>query len=775
MLNRKVVSRFLVLTLASATVLTAAACDSKSPEVSAPESGESTVSTASTEEASVTDPTQSTSETAATRTPDTSAGTRQNGTAKPNTPASGTKAPATTKATTKPSSTPSESQEVKTVLSGGERYVADYVVDASCGADPTGKKDSSDAINTALIMVSLSGGGTVYLPAGTYLLESSLSIPAFTTLLGDWKDPDKGESGGTILSVSTELQDSLSALISVGGSAGAVGLTIHYPGQKIDSVKAYAPTFEMQNGSMLQTLRNIFLVNAYTGISYPGVTAAHEMLTVDNVKGTVLHCGASVYNQADVGTWKNVSFGPQYWANAKGSLKGPDQATIAKYTRAHATGIQAGDLEWTEFLNLRLTQFKYGFQVVKGVRIQFAGSLYRAQITDCDEALRVDYIDSRWGMLVADSTLSGSKYAVNNRAGGAVKMCGVTTDGTVSGSVTRADADLSFVNTADASPATPAARLYNAGSSAGTGKDASKSIQALLDKAGKAGGGIVYLPAGQYLLGAALTVPAGVELRGSSATGVRGVPGEAGGTILIVTFGKAGSASAASAAAAITLSGKNAGVRGLQMVYPDELSALTDKKALPWAYAVRGKASGVYAIDICLVGAYNGIDFSDCDNHCIRRAVTCCLNNAITVGGKNGTVETCLQNATVLSRMGSTAYYSAFNESSENNQYLFNHVFNPVTRPGTTYIQVAANADGQRIRNTFAYGVHTLVKNDGKNTALCNLGADNLGGVMINVSGGSLNGVNLMRWNGSSYAAASGATAHLYNRLTINNKTEPNF
>ena len=124
----------------------------------------------------------------------------------------------------------------------------------------------------------------------------------------------------------------------------------------------------------------------------------------------------------------------------------------------------------------------------------------------------------------------------------------------------------------------------------------------------------------------------------------------------------------------------------------------------------------------------------------------------------------------MLSRLGSTGHYSAFNEGD-----LFTHVFNPVTRPSTTYIKVAANADGQRITNTFAYGVHTLVESAGKNTRLCNLGADNLGGVMINVTGGTLNGVNLMRWNGSSYAAASGAAVHLYNRLTIDNKTEPNI
>ena len=772
MTNRKKVYRWAAACLTAAVFLTAAACTPREPDSLAPD--ESALSSAPEDNSQTPDQSQASasegSEPDTTTAPVVSASqsTRPNGTTAGSKPGASTTA---TKATTKPTAAPSGLKDGETVLCGGERYVVDYVVNTACGADPTGKTSSTDAINRALTLIGYSGGGTVYLPAGTYLIDGILTIPAFTTLLGDWKDPDKGESGGTILSVSESMEGSLSTLILLNGSAGAVGLTIHYPGQKLDNVKEYPATFGLQSGSMLQTIRNIFLVNAYTGISYPGVSGAHEMLTVDNVKGTVLHCGASVFNQADVGTWKNVSFGPQYWANAKGSLKGPDKAAIAEYTRAHATGIRAGDLEWTEFLNLTLSGFQYGFQVVKGVRIEFAGSLYNAQITDCGEALRVEAIDTRWGMLVANSTLSGSSYAVNNQTGGLVKMCGVKTTGSVAGTVTRTDADLSFMSTADAKPATPAARVYNAGKYADTGSDAAKDIQTLLDKAGKAGGGIVYLPAGRYLLESALTVPAGVELLGSSATGVRGVGGNPGGTILIVTFGRENTAAAAATAtAAITLSGKNAGVRGLQMVWPDELDALKDKTSVPWAYGIRGKASGVYAIDVCLAGAYNGIDFSNCDNHYIRRAVTCCLNNAMTVGGENGTVETCLQNATVLARMGSTGEYAAFNESD-----LFTHVFNPVTRPNTTYIKVAANASGQRVMNTFAYGVHTLVENAGRNTRLCNLGADNLGGTMINITGGALNGVNLMRWNGSSYAAGSGATVHLYNRLTIHIKDEQNF
>ena len=47
--------------------------------------------------------------------------------------------------------------------------VADVVADY--GADPTGKADSTRAIRQALIKVAFAGGGTVWMPKGTYHLS----------------------------------------------------------------------------------------------------------------------------------------------------------------------------------------------------------------------------------------------------------------------------------------------------------------------------------------------------------------------------------------------------------------------------------------------------------------------------------------------------------------------------------------------------------------------------------------------------------------------------
>lgn len=56
--------------------------------------------------------------------------------------------------------------------------IADVVAtDGAYGADNTGSKDSTAAIQLALYDCKSMGGGTVYLPAGRYLVTSGLVIP----------------------------------------------------------------------------------------------------------------------------------------------------------------------------------------------------------------------------------------------------------------------------------------------------------------------------------------------------------------------------------------------------------------------------------------------------------------------------------------------------------------------------------------------------------------------------------------------------------------------
>ena len=80
-------------------------------------------------------------------------------------------------------------------------FVADIdLSDVPYFIDNTGKSDVTDVINGALSEMAARGGGTVFLPAGRYLISDTLQLSPYVTLRGEYVDPDKGDfSKGTVL------------------------------------------------------------------------------------------------------------------------------------------------------------------------------------------------------------------------------------------------------------------------------------------------------------------------------------------------------------------------------------------------------------------------------------------------------------------------------------------------------------------------------------------------------------------------------------------------
>ncbi len=665
---------------------------------------------------------------------------------------------------------------VDTVYPTDDVVVADLIVaPPAFDADRTGKRDSTGAIQRALDDCARSGGGTVFLPVGQYRITGPLTIPSFVTLRGDWQDPDTGTDYGTILLADVEsTQADTPALLTIGGSAGAVGLTIYYPGQDIDDVKPYPYTFYVDglgDRFMLQTIQNCTVINGYKGIgACVSEDSAHEMMTIDNVKGTFLCRGATAYNQSDVGTWKNLTLSNRYWAEAGAGLRRADRDKIDRYTRRYGVGLALGDLEWTQFNHLVLSDYRIGIHIVPGKRIQFAGSLYDVSVTDCDDGLVADDLDPRWGMVIANSRIAGSRRSVVNHTEGVIKMTGVELSGDTVGEVIlqpgkKALPSIDYRRTAPK----PHCAFYPLAADR-TGKtDIHLPLQAALDQAG-ATGGVVYLPAGLYRLDHPVVVPAGVELRGCSSVATREQGGNSSGTLILAYDGQTSQPDTATAL--VTLAGERAGVRGLRFLYPEN-SAVTPGRlgtCLPYAYTIRGKAEGVYAVNIGLSGAYNGIDFRGCNHHFIKKLVCCCYANAIAAGDcSGGWIEGCLQNGNMLGRNGLDGSL-VINVGGDQ---LFPYVFDAITRPNAKFLCLDGAMD-QTVFAIFAYGVNSLITSRDSTAFVCNAGADNLGGAMLELCGGNLTGVNFMRWNGESYRNANGRLT-LYNRLTICDKEEENI
>jgi len=154
---------------------------------------------------------------------------------------------------------------------------------------------------------------------------------------------------------------------------------------------------------------------------------------------------------------------------------------------------------------------------------------------------------------------------------------------------------------------------------AGDGQtDDTAAFQKALDSAGKAGGGVVYAPVGNYFFAGSLNVPNAVTLAGvwqsvPAHNGLRnrGLPKPTDdGTTFLITA----NAGTEDGPAFITLN-TNSTLKGVVLYYPQQ--NIDDvPKPYPWAIAMRGKNPAVLAVE--MLNPYNGIDATRNERHLVR-------------------------------------------------------------------------------------------------------------------------------------------------------------
>jgi len=674
---------------------------------------------------------------------------------------------------------------INTLYGTEDIVIADYVATAlPYNADPTGVADSTIAIQNALNACFNSGGGTVYIPAGTYRVTNTIEVPSFVTLRGDWRDADVGTgSYGTVIRAELATGDNGPVLFQIGGSAGVMGLTTFYPNQNASAPVAYNYTFNIPTGSwstmpgnyMLSSIINCTMLNSYRGIGINALdnTKAHELSTVKNVKGTVLYRGAVAYNGADVGTWENITFKNSYWANAGAAYNAPSLTTLNTWTRANGIAFTFGDLEWDQFFVLTCSDYNIGINIVAGSRQRFSGQFLWANIQNTTIAVKVDTIDTRWGMSFLRSVLNGSSKSIQNSTTGYVQVCDSTLTGARSGTVTvTAPGTSPTFYTQSTGPKVTRSVLYNVTkapynapySFPQTGlpaSDATAAIQSALNDAGNAGGGVVYLPAGWYRINTHLTVPANVELRGSSSVPTRDQDGFSYGTVLLGYEG-AGTTTPDSATALVTLNGNKAGIRGIRFFYPNNNPA-TGIAAYP--YTIRGNGPNQYVVNIGLTGVYKGVDFIThrCDNHYIRKVVGVAYRQFIAIGASTqGWVEGCLSNGAAVARNG----FGISGWVTETN--IFAQVIDPITRPNEILLLING-ASSENVLNNFAYGVNIGVNTASCNVNIFNLGTDNLGTGGYSAGGfnTSIKLLNVMKYLGAYSSHLGTGTITIFNPMTL--------
>jgi hypothetical protein len=152
----------------------------------------------------------------------------------------------------------------------------------------------------------------------------------------------------------------------------------------------------------------------------------------------------------------------------------------------------------------------------------------------------------------------------------------------------------------------------------GRGDDTPR-IQQALDAIGGAGGGIVFLPGGDYRIEGNLNVPAGVELRG-----IHDVPHHTmgGGSILHVY--------PRNDQPTVTLEGRS-GLRGLSFHYPEQ--NMTKVREDP--FLLQGRGAEIYIINVNAANPYRFLDLMThrCDHHHVDYLSGAPLKTGIAIGG----------------------------------------------------------------------------------------------------------------------------------------------
>ena len=123
----------------------------------------------------------------------------------------------------------------------GERAVAGYDV-VDFGAQGDGRADCTEAFQQALDQMAAAGGGTVFVPAGRYVIKGTLQVPVSVTLRGEWTAPtqeDPAVRGTVLMAYAGRGSAEGTPFISVDYCGGIKDLSIWYPEQRADEIVPY--------------------------------------------------------------------------------------------------------------------------------------------------------------------------------------------------------------------------------------------------------------------------------------------------------------------------------------------------------------------------------------------------------------------------------------------------------------------------------------------------------------------------------------------------------
>lgn len=652
---------------------------------------------------------------------------------------------------------------------GTEGAVVVDAIATDYGADPTGERDSTKAIQSALNRVKNLGGGSVFLPIGKYLVTSTIEIPSYVSLVGDWNKPDADNTDGdfdygTVILAKPQTLGSLKPqdipLFSIGDSSGLVGLTFYYVDQDVSNVKKYGYTIYAHSPATA-TFKNLTFLNSAYGIGVSVSSGQNELVNIENLYGTFLFNAIRHNLTSDVGFYNNINVSPKYWQNASNDYKCKSPTLLNVFIKNNLEAMVLGDLDDQLISNVTIDGGKIGISFTAGLRPEagFWGVIHNANIS-CQKGVYAEYLNAVSGVVFTDSNVG---IVENNSPVGCVKMSNSTYQKAGSGRVFNESGSENKEK-----PVSPSAfefsssqRLFVANNlTTGGTVDNSSKLQSVLDLVGESGG-IVVVPNGIYRLNSSVTIPKNVELRSSQSVFSRSSYSQTGNNgVIFVSY----------VSGATFVLKDNAGVVGVRIWHAknDFITAHSCLNSGSYSndISIKADGAGAYAYMNESVGAYVGYDFRNSDNHFLKSNYGVSYETFIKAGGKNGVIVQCLANPNFMTRSKLWECFDSSNSNLENWQKIgvgnetsedFDILRDGIGRTFTKMVRLE-NAENQVAYNVFCYGHAGLFDMVNSTATLVNTSLDYLFNdkFVYELSGGSCDIIGSLRVYGISIKVNSG-------------------